>query len=351
MKKTAVIGAGGTGVALSAILASRGHEVYLADTHRNRQILDDASQKELLRAKGSVTCGGRPALITTDVGEAVRRAEVVVCCTVSNRDEEIARAIAPWLEARHAVLIGAGNGASIVYHRILESCGKGEILTAETAGNFFPARITGAGEATVGLPLGPKGVTAFPPVRAAEAARRFREIWELSPCESMFEALFNGPNLICHSAGCVLNVSAISRSGGGFNLFTDGLSEEFLNVADALWQEKASVYAAMGCTPSPAPRNMLAGVMDPDNEDYRYFRLMDGPGSIAHRYITEDVPNLTCFFLSFARAAGVPVPLFEGIVGLLSSAAGQDFYAEGRTLENLGWGGLAREELITLFHA
>ena len=108
MKKTAVIGAGGTGVALSAILASRGHEVYPADTHRNRQILDDASQKELLRAKGSVTCGGRPALITTDVGEAVRRAEVVVCCTVSNRDEEIARAIAPWLEARHAVLIYYG---------------------------------------------------------------------------------------------------------------------------------------------------------------------------------------------------------------------------------------------------
>ena len=31
MKKIAVIGAGGTGVALSAILASKGHEVYLTD--------------------------------------------------------------------------------------------------------------------------------------------------------------------------------------------------------------------------------------------------------------------------------------------------------------------------------
>lgn len=351
LKKIAVIGAGGTGVALSAILASRGHEIYFADAPCNQHILNDAARKGALCARGTITCEGRPALITADIGEAVRQAELVICCTISNRDEEIARAIAPWLEERHAVLIGAGNGGSIIYHRVLEECGKGNILTAETAGNFFPARITGPGEATVGLPLAPKGVTAFPPARAAEAARRFCGVWELSPCGSMFEALFNGPNLICHSAGCVLNVSAISRSGGTFNLFTDGLSEEFLNVTDALWQEKARVYAAMGCTPSPAPRNMLAGVMDTGNEDYRYFRLMGGPDSIAHRYITEDVPNLLCFFLSFARAAGVQVPLFEGIAGLLSAAAGQDFYAEGRTLENLGWADLSREELRALFHA
>ena len=349
MKKIAVIGAGGTGVALSAILASRGHEVCLADAPCNQAILDGAVRAGVLRTKGTAVCEGRPTLITTDIGEAVRRSELVICCTISNRDEEIARAIAPWLDGSHAVLIGAGNGASIIYHRVLEACGKGEILTAETAGNFFPARVAGDGEAVIGLPLAPKGVTAFPPSRAAEAAQRFSEVWELSPCKSMVEALFNGPNLICHSAGCILNVSAISRSGGSFNLFTDGLSDAFLNVTDALWQEKARVYEAMECVPSPAPRGMLAGVMDPENDSYRYFRLMDGPGSMTHRYITEDVPNLTCFFLSIARAAGVQVPLFEGVVALLSAAAGRDFYAEGRTLENLGWGGLTREELISLF--
>lgn len=100
-----------------------------------------------------------------------------------------------------AVLVGAGNGATIVYHKIFEEAGKGDVLTAETAGNFFPARVTGAGESTIGLPLAPKGVTSFPPQRAAEAAERFAEVWELNPCGSMMDALFNGPNLICHSAG------------------------------------------------------------------------------------------------------------------------------------------------------
>ena len=350
MKKIAVIGAGGTGVALSAILAAKGHEVCLADSE-NSAVLEGVKRAGKVCTKGTSFFEGVPVLVTEDMGEAVRRSELIVCCTISNRDEEIARAIAPWVDESKAVLVGAGNGASIIYHRVFEECGKGDVLTAETAGNFFPARVTGDGEATTGLPLSGKGVTAFPPSRAEEAVDRFAEVWELTPCASMFEALFNGPNLICHSAGCVLNVSAMSRSGGKFNLFTDGLSEEFLNVTDALWQEKNRVYEAMEAKCSPAPRGMLAGVMDPDNDAYKYFRLMDGPGDITHRYITEDVPNLFCFFLSIARKVGVAVPLFEGIIGLLSAAAGKDFYAEGRTLENLGWADMSKEELIALFRA
>lgn len=277
MKKIAVIGAGGTGVALSAILASKGHEVYLAD-NLNQTVVEAAREAGVLRTKGTKVCEGRPALVTSNIEEAVRRAELIVCCTISNRDEEIARTLAPVVTKDQAVLVGAGNGATIVYHKIFEETGKGDVLTAETAGNFFPARVTGAGEATIGLPLAPKGVTSFPPQRASEAAERFAEVWELNPCGSMMDALFNGPNLICHSAGCILNASAISRSGGKFSLFTDGLSEGFLNVTDALWEEKARVYEAMGCKPSPAPRGMLAGVMDVQNEDYRYFRLMDEIG-------------------------------------------------------------------------
>ena len=41
MKKIAVIGAGGTGVALSAILASKGHEVYLTD-NLNQTVVEAA---------------------------------------------------------------------------------------------------------------------------------------------------------------------------------------------------------------------------------------------------------------------------------------------------------------------
>lgn len=349
MKKVTVIGAGGTGHALSAILAAKGHQVRLADTEAYRGILEQTRQAGEIHVSGTVSMTGRPVEVTTDIGKAVTQAELIVCCTTSNRDEEAARAIAPYLSPGKAVLIGAGNGASMIYSRVFQETGHGDTLVGEVAGNFFPCRLTAPGQVLIGLPLGPKGVAAFPPEHSARIAERFAEIWELTPCRSLFEALFNGPNLICHGAGIVSNLAAIDRSKGTFNLFQDGLSPAYLNLTDALWEEKRRVYEAMECTVPPRPRGMLAGVMDTENEDYRYFREMDGPGSLEHRYITEDVPCLLCLFVSIARKLGVPIPLFEGIVGILSAAAGTDFYAEGRTLENLDLAHLTREQLISFF--
>lgn len=57
MKKIAVIGAGGTGVALSAILASKGHEVYLTD-NLNQTVVEAAQEAGVLRTKGTKVCEG-----------------------------------------------------------------------------------------------------------------------------------------------------------------------------------------------------------------------------------------------------------------------------------------------------
>lgn len=348
MKNIAVIGAGGTGHALAAILAAKGHRVCLADTGAYAQILAQTGAIGEIRLSGTVSMAGAPAETTTDLARAVREAELIVCCTVSNRDEEVAAAIAPYLTGEKAVLVGAGNGASLIYHRVFQKTGHGDTPVGEVAGNFFPCRLTAPGQVLIGLPLGPKGVAAFPPENSPLIAERFREVWELLPCDSLFEALFNGPNLICHSAGIAANLSSIDKSAG-FNLFQDGMSPAFLNLTDALWEEKRSVYEAMECQVPPPPRGMLSGVMDPGDPDYACFRRMDGPDSMQHRYITEDIPCLTCFFISIARAMGVPVPLFEGILRMISAAAQTDYYAQGRTLENLGLDKLSRAELIEFF--
>lgn len=94
---------------------------------------------------------------------------------------------------------------------------------------------------------------------------------------------------------------------------------------------------------------MFEGILDPNNHFYDYFREMGGPGSLTHRYITEDGPILTCFFVSIARAAHIPVPLFEGLLTLLGAVTTNSFYEDGRTLENLGLAGLYDHDLISFF--
>lgn len=349
MKRIAIVGAGGTGHALAALLSSRGHEVYLTDSESYLPILKQTAESPVIHFSGTVTGCGKITLSTTDTQAALSKADMVVCCTISNRDEEVAARIAPYVSEDKPVLLAAGNGGSILYHRVFERMGKPRVLVAETGGNFFPCRMISPGQVVIGLPLGPKPVAAFPPENTARAVEAFRDIWELTPAKCIPAAMFNGPNLISHLGVVLLNVGAIEKSNGSFNLFTDGITPSVINLTDDLWAEKKAVLDAFGVETTPPVRGMFEGVMDPDNSVYQYFRMMDGPDTLENRYITEDVPILTSFFVSIARGLGIPVPLFESMVRLISSAAQKDFYAQGRTLENLGLGHLDRDEIIAYF--
>lgn len=349
MKKIAIVGCGGTGHALAAILSRNGHKVYLTDGPQYQTMLEKSREIGRIRLTGTVSGVGRPESITPDIGAALSQAELIIVCTISTRDEEVAQMICPYVTPEKPILISAGNGASLIFHRIFEQAGKHNILVGETGGNFFPCRLSEDRTATIGLPLSPKKIAAFPPKNTPLLTAAFQEIWDFTPADSILCTAFDGPNLICHMAGTLLNISKIENSNGTFSLFQEGISPGVINLLDALWQEKCRVFQFFDFEPSPSPRKMFEGILDPSNDDYRYFREMDGPGSLEHRYITEDAPYLTCFFISIARAAGIPVPLFESMTALMSAVTGTDFYREGRTLENLGLGDVTGRKLISYF--
>jgi opine dehydrogenase len=67
------------------------------------------------------------------------------------------------------------------------------------------------------------------------------------------------------------------------------------------------------------------------------------------RYVTEDIPMGASLTVSIGRKVGVPMPTYETMIHLASVVNETDFYAHGRTLENLGLSGLSLEELKRYF--
>lgn len=347
MKRIAVVGAGATGHALAGLLASRGHEVYLTDAKEYKDVLEETARNGVIRLNGTVTGSGRPKLVTTDVAQATAEAELIICCTISNRDEEVASMLAPYVRPDQAVLLSAGNGGSLIYDAVFREAGR-EVLLGEVGGNFFPCRLSADREATIGLPIMPKMIAAFPPENVPALKEKFSEVWEFRQAPSILYTAFDGPNLLCHMAGTLLNLAQVEQNQD-FNLFQNGISGGVIRLLDALWQEKKRVFSVFGFEPAPSPKGMFEGILDPHNDTYRYFREMGGPDSLEHRYITEDVPLLNCFFISVARAMGVEVPLFESMLNLMETVTGKAFYKNGRTLENLGLSSMSRSELIHYF--
>jgi opine dehydrogenase len=67
------------------------------------------------------------------------------------------------------------------------------------------------------------------------------------------------------------------------------------------------------------------------------------------RYITEDVPVGMVLTASIGRKMGVPTPTYDAIIEIASVVNDRDFYAEGRSLENLGLAHLTRRQLRSFF--
>jgi opine dehydrogenase len=70
-----------------------------------------------------------------------------------------------------------------------------------------------------------------------------------------------------------------------------------------------------------------------------------GPFSMQDRYVTEDIPMGATLSLSLGRKAGVAMPTYEAMIHLASVVNNTDFYASGRSLENLGLSGVSLDAL------
>ena len=71
-----------------------------------------------------------------------------------------------------------------------------------------------------------------------------------------------------------------------------------------------------------------------------------GPTSLDTRLLLEDVPTGLVPYCSLGELVGLSLPTIRSLVTLAGALYGRDFWAEGRTLANLGLGGLDREALI-----
>ncbi len=70
------------------------------------------------------------------------------------------------------------------------------------------------------------------------------------------------------------------------------------------------------------------------------------PGSIDHRYFTEDLPfGLVPLCRDRRRTPNVPMPATRGLVDVVNALSGADHWATGRTLAQLGLAGMTAAQM------
>jgi opine dehydrogenase len=167
-------------------------------------------------------------------------------------------------------------------------------------------------------------------------------------------------NAVLHVANCISNAGRI-ESGGDFKFYAEGVTPAVVNLYEALDTERLAIAARLGVT-TPRLEEWIGrayGVREPSLpetfqrltfEPQGAYQNTPTPTSLAHKYITEDVPTGLIPIRALGAAGGVATPTLDALIHLASLTAGRDFAAEARTIDRLGLTGQDVAHIQTTVH-
>ena len=94
--KIAIIGAGNGGQAIAGYAALKGYKVSLFD--RNDAKVKVLQEKGFIELRGQIKGVGYISSFTSNIGEAVADASLVMITTVANAHADVAKAMAPYVK-------------------------------------------------------------------------------------------------------------------------------------------------------------------------------------------------------------------------------------------------------------
>jgi opine dehydrogenase len=356
--RIAVLGGGNGSMAAAGDFALAGHEVRLWRR-------DQAAVAAHRAAGGTITVkdfAGRheaqPALVTNDIGEAVRGAELIVSPTPATAQADIAKRLAPHLADGQVVFLPPGTFGSLLFAKAAHDAGnRARVAFAETGTLPWLTRKHAPFEAaiTVRAKRLPTGV--FPLMLKDHALAVIGKAFPgaIEDCgDALSGALMNaGP--IIHPPLIVMNAGPLQHFER-WDIHKEGTQPAIRRVTDALDGERIALREALGYGPPHFP---LADHYAKQGDEWMYGRgshdrLTDSGDwrehivLTEHRYMLEDTRIGLSFLISVGALAGVAMPLAHAFMSIGAVICGEDFMRSGRTLAGLGFGDLDRHALQAL---
>ncbi len=352
----AVIGGGNGCYAAVADLSEQGHAVRLWRRDANALgPLRDAGHIKLRDFQGLREVP--VARVTDDVGEAVRGAQLVLCCLPATTQADVARRIAPHLEDDQVVFMPPGTFGSYVMASTVAGAGGAQNVMFAEAGTLpwlarksGPAGVSISGR-TTRLPTG-----VFPAARALDAYSVLQDAFPaIEPLVDALDGALMNAGPIIHPPLILMNAGPIQHFET-WDIHNEGTQPAIRRVTDALDAERIAVREALGY---PAPHFPLRDHYNASGDEWMYGnaaheKLVDSgdwrePLDLAkHRYMREDIACGLAFLVSVARWSAVSAPVASGLLSIASALVGEDFSRAGRTFETLGLATYSRTELADL---
>lgn len=347
--KITIVGTGNAGCTIGADLANKGHQVTLLKTsnklhNENFEVI--AKDKQITVEDGETVYTAKLYNVTTDYGEALNNAELIIIYIQTNYHKSVINKMAPYIKDGQTFIIEPGYLSTCYF---LQSTDK-DITIIEAESSPIDCRITEPGRTKVLFKnvCNPFGIyyhpTPPPPSKRKKTADILDQLgYPYILTKNVVEAALHNPNLIVHTIGAIFSIPRIEYSKGDYWMYKEVFTPHIWNIVESLDKEKMDILEKFGCDRLPyveacKRRNSLDESRDAMEVffDYANNSSPKGPKVPDSRYITEDVSQGLVLLESLGHVLGVDTPTCTGLINCASAALATDFRANGRTVENLG---------------
>lgn len=354
----AVLGGGHGAHCMAADLTLQGHRVNMYEHPNCGERFRETLERGQIKLTGIGARGtARLHLVTTDIRQAMREAEIVNLVVPALAHEAFFAEMIPCLRDGQLVVVWAGDFGSLRLRELIRR-ERPELKVTVVETNTLPygARLTGPAEVELLLAAPRVTVAALPATRTAQILGCLRPFWPvLEAAPNVVVAALSNPNPICHPPGSLLNTGRIQYSGGQFYMYREGITEAVARVIRMVYEETASLARALGYEVLQyqerdfrTPGSIMAVAFQAPFDTQTVIGNVLGPKSIQDRYIVEDLPYGLVPMSQLGDVLGVETPLIDAIVTIGSAVCGIDFWKTGRTLEQLGLAGRKAQSLKRL---
>ncbi len=350
-----VIGAGHGGKAMAAHLALMGLNVTLYNrTFDHINVIQKRGGIELDSEEPGAQGFGRLSLVTSDMAEALEKAQMIMVVVPSSAHADIARAAAPHLKNDQTLILHPGRTCgALEFAKVLRDQGcTADITIAEAETFIYASRSDGPAQARIFR------IKEAVPLAALPASRNAQVLEAICPVYPQFidgvNVLHTGLNnmgAIFHPALTLLNAGWIESTYGDYQFYIEGVTTPVARVLETLDRERVTVASSLGIRARTA-MEWLKMAYDTSGEDLQDaihnqpgYMGIKAPSTLSHRYIFEDVPMSMVPIASLGERFGVSVVGMESIIHLACIVHRTDYRKRGRTIDKLGIDGLSVDEL------
>ncbi len=353
--KFTVIGAGHGGKAMAAHLGLMGFPTTLYNRTPERiAAIKELGGINLESQDGSLMGFCKLTRVTSNMEEALEKAEMIMVVVPSSAHADIAKISAPYLKNGQTVVLHPGRTCgAIEFAKVLrdEKC-LADVTIAEAETFIYASRSDGPAESRIFRIKEAVPLAALPANRTHKVLDQIHVAYpQYIDGVNVLQTGLNNMGAIFHPALTVLNSGWIESTHGDYQFYIDGVSPSVAKVLEALDRERVTVASSLGIRARTA-LEWLKLAYDTSGKDL-YEAVHNQPGyygikappTLNHRYIFEDVPMSLVPIASLGQCYGVSVRAMDSIIRIASIIHKTDYWRRGRTIDKLGIDNLSVGEL------